>query len=127
LKNWLSIGAKMRLRPKAVMILLVFASAMALTGCAARNSTLRFNPAPHEAKQFAPRQYAKLQVRRSDAELLTAQPVPDCQFRSDEAVAVDQVEFARLRMEYERKCYQKAEVATRERLTKLQARVKRTF
>jgi hypothetical protein len=101
------------------------ASVTALSGCAARNSTVGLTSASSETKKLTSRQTAKLQIRRSDAALLTPQPVPDCQFRSDAAVAVDQVEFARLKMEYERKCYQEAEGAARERLTKLQARVKR--
>jgi len=62
-----------------------------------------------------------LHVRRPDPELLAPQPAPDCEFKRTDLKAVDPDEWARLRVEYERQCYQDAERSARERLTELQA------
>ena len=113
----------------------VIVCAIGVTGCA-RNPVqreLKANP-PQRVIRAAPvrlparvrvhskeRQQAELHVRRTDPALLTPQPAPDCEFKRTDLKAVDPDEWARLRVEYERQCYQDAERSARERLTELQA------
>jgi hypothetical protein len=66
-------------------------------------------------------QQAELRARRPDPALLVPQPAPNCEFkRADIKAVVDPEEWALLRVEYERQCYQDAEKAARERLKQLQ-------
>jgi hypothetical protein len=117
----------------------VVVCAMGVTGCAR-------NPAPRDLEVRNPpqrvvrvvpvapvrvaarvhvrseqRHQTELHVRRPDPALLAPQPAPDCEFRRTDLKAVDPDEWARLRVEYERQCYQDAEQAARERLSRLQA------
>jgi hypothetical protein len=66
-------------------------------------------------------QPAELRVRRPDAALLVPQPAPNCEFMRADVKAVDPGEWARLKAEFERQCYQAAEKAARDRLSQLQA------
>jgi hypothetical protein len=60
-------------------------------------------------------------VCRPDPALLTPQSAPDCKFGRPDLKTVDPVQWARLKVEFERQCYQAAEKAVRERLRLLQA------
>ncbi|HVI63335.1 MAG TPA: hypothetical protein VM910_12235 [Bradyrhizobium sp.] len=53
--------------------------------------------------------------------LLVPQSAPDCVFRRAELKTIDPDQWARLKIEYERQCYQNAEKTVRERLRRLQA------
>jgi len=53
--------------------------------------------------------------------MLVPQPAPDCEFKGTDSKVVDPDEMARLKIEYERQCYRKAEKAARDRLSLLQA------
>src|ERR1700751_157342 len=64
---------------------------------------------------------AELRVRRPDPALLAAQPAPHCEFTNTDLKAVDPDQWERLKTEFERKCYQDAEKAARDRLSQLQA------
>ena len=64
---------------------------------------------------------AELRVRRPDPALLAAQPAPQCAFTNTDLKAVDPDQWERLKTEFERKCYQNAEKAARDRLGQLQA------
>jgi hypothetical protein len=64
---------------------------------------------------------AELRVHRPDPALLTAQPAPRCEFTNTDLKAVDPDQWERLKTEFERKCYQDAEKAARDRLGQLQA------
>jgi hypothetical protein len=64
---------------------------------------------------------AELRVHRPDPALLAAQPAPHCEFANTDLKAVDPDEWERLKTEFERKCYQDAEKAARDRLGQLQA------
>lgn len=64
---------------------------------------------------------AELRVRRPDPALLAAQPAPQCAFTNTDLKAVDPDQWERLKTEFERKCYQDAEKAARDRLGQLQA------
>jgi hypothetical protein len=48
-------------------------------------------------------------------------PAPDCEFRESELKTVDPQQFARLKAAYQRRCYQRAEKAARERQRWLRA------
>ena len=70
-----------------------------------------------------PLRYAELKIRRPDPALLSPQPEPDCEFRRSDLKTVDPDEWARLKVEYERLCYQVAERTARERLSLLQTSI----
>jgi hypothetical protein len=107
--------------------------AMALAGCARNPDHRELNPvqrnvraapvrSPSRAYVHAEtRQHAELRVRRPDPVLLTHQAAPNCEFKRTDFKAVDPDEWARLKIEYERQCYQDAEKAARDRLSQLQA------
>jgi hypothetical protein len=68
-------------------------------------------------------------ARMPDRALLTAQPEPDCEVKptaSDAAKSAEQSDpkvglALRIKLEYEKECYRKAEVRVRDRLKRLQA------
>lgn len=68
-----------------------------------------------------PRRLAEPRIRRPDLALLSAQPAPDCEFKRTDLKTVDPDQWSRLKVEYERQCYQDAEKAARDRLSLLQS------
>jgi hypothetical protein len=114
--------------PKLLTISVVFC-AMAVAGCARNPAHREFVPVRHEVRAAPvrthrytePRRYAELQIHRSDPALLAPQPAPDCEFKRTDVGAVDPNEWARLKIDYERQCYQNAEKIARDRLRLLQA------
>jgi len=66
------------------------------------------------------RHYNQKRPRPVDLALLAPQPAPDCNFDEPVAKTVDQDQWARLKLDYERQCYQNAEKIVRERLVSLQ-------
>jgi hypothetical protein len=60
-------------------------------------------------------------ICRPNPALLTPSSAPDCKFGRPELKTVDPDEWARLNVEFERRCYQQAERTVRERLRLLQA------
>jgi hypothetical protein len=88
--------------------------AMLLSACAQSSAPDPVNPA-----QAAMRQ-ADASICRPDPALLAPQSEPDCVFRRAELKTIDPEQWARLKIEYERQCYQKAERTVRERLNRLQ-------
>jgi hypothetical protein len=77
--------------------------------------------APVPTRRYAePIRYAEPKIRRPDPALLSPQPAPDCELKRSDLRTVDPDEWARLKVEYERQCYQNAEKAARERLALLQ-------
>ncbi|MBV9460422.1 MAG: hypothetical protein JO141_23335 [Bradyrhizobium sp.] len=92
----------------------------ALAGCA---------PAPGpEAAQAAiapmPPELQKPQICQPASALLVPQSAPDCVFGRPDLKTLDPEQWARLKVEYERQCYQRAERSVRERLRQLQAAMK---
>jgi len=59
-------------------------------------------------------------ICRPDPALLVPQSTPDCSFGRLALKTLDAERWARLKMEYERQCYQRAERTVRERLRLLQ-------
>jgi len=111
---------------------------MLLAACARDAAQREPNPPPHEVKTAAVRvtphirrpseqhRHAQPPTRRLDPALLTPQPAPDCDFKRSDLKTVDPDEWARLKAEYERQCYEDAEKTVRERLGLLQASIQKT-
>ena len=140
-KSQMWLNGLLSLPPK-LLIISVAVLAMGLGGCARDPAHRDLNPVQREVKaapvqrkikatpvrlpsSAPPRaetfQHPALRVRPPDAALLAPQPAPDCELREADRKAVDSDEWARLKTEYERQCYQDAEKAARERLSQLQA------
>jgi hypothetical protein len=64
------------------------------------------------------------QMCHIDRALLMSVHAPDCGFGRADLKTVDPDQWTHLKLEFERKCYQNAEKATRERLRRLQAAAK---
>lgn len=59
--------------------------------------------------------------RESVHEPIHRQPAPDCEFKGSEPDTVDADQWVRLKLDYERHCYEQAEEADRKRLEELLA------
>ena len=117
--------------PKLLTVCVILCS-MSLAGCARNPAQREVNPALHERKASPiravvrprrfpePYRYAEPIIRRPDPALLSPQPAPDCEFKRSDLKTVDPDEWTRLKVEYERQCYQDAEKAARDRLALLQ-------
>jgi hypothetical protein len=129
----------------------VVACVMTVAGCARNPAQRDLNSVRHNARAAPvftparayeysePRRYSELRTRQPDAALLAPQPAPDCEFKGADVEAMDPqpapdcefkgadveamdpAELARLKLEYERQCYQNAEKVVRDRLSLLQA------
>jgi hypothetical protein len=124
-----------RLKSFAPRLLIVGAIlySMSLAGCARNPAQREVAPALHEDKAppvrapvrtrryVEPYRQAEPKIRRPALALLSPQPAPDCELKRSDVRTVDPDEWARLKVEYERQCYQNAEKAARERLALLQA------
>ena len=118
--------------PKLLTVCVILCS-LSFAGCARHPAQREVSPALHEDKASAvraplrtrrsaePTRYAEPKVRRPDPALLSPQPAPDCELKRSDLRTADPDEWARLKVEYERQCYQNAEKAARERLALLQA------
>jgi hypothetical protein len=93
---------------------------MAVAGCARNPAGPEVKAAPVPAATPA-RGYPEVRIHRPARALLVSQPAPDCEFRGADRNTVDPDEFTRLKLDYERQCYQRAEKVARERLRQLQA------
>lgn len=106
--------------------------ALSFAGCARNPAPRELAPAVHESKAppvraaARPRRlaetirYVQPTIRHPDPVLLAPQPAPDCDFKRSNLKTVDPDEWTRLKVEYERQCFQDAEKAARERLVLLQ-------
>ena len=121
--------------PKGLAVSVLFC-AVAVAGCARSPAHGEFDPVQREVRAAPvraaahthrytqpkePVRSAELRIQRPDPSLLEPQPPPDCDFKRTGVGAVDPVEWARLKIDYERQCYQDAEKIARERLRLLQA------
>jgi hypothetical protein len=79
-------------------------------------------PAPSpETTTLASAEMQQPPICRPDPALLAPPTAPDCAFGRLELKTLDPDRWARLKIEYERQCYQRAEKNVRERLRLLQA------
>jgi hypothetical protein len=123
-------AASLRPRPLTISVIVL---AMGLAGCAREPAHRELSPAPRDVRTTHVRspsharvnaqsqQHAEPRVRRPDPALLAPQPAPSCEFKRADVKTVDPDEWARLKAEYERQCYQDAEKSARDRLSRLQA------
>ena len=88
----------------------------ALSGCA-QNSV----PDPLQAQANSQMQSETTRICRPNRALLVPRSAPDCVFRRLESKTLDSDQWERLKIEYERQCYQDAEKLVRARLRRLQA------
>jgi hypothetical protein len=93
--------------------------AIALAGCA-QHSAQR-EPEAARLRPPAPAADSEPRIRWPSRALLSPQPAPDCEFKRSDLKTVDPEQWARLKLDYERQCYQRAEKVVRDRLRRLQA------
>ena len=91
------------------------ALAFVLAGCA------QGSPPEPTSATTTPQAHAEAQLCRPEAALLSPQSPPDCVFRRGDLKTADPDLWAKLKIEYERQCYQAAEKRVREHLARLQA------
>ncbi|WP_156435558.1 hypothetical protein [Bradyrhizobium lablabi] len=119
------------LAPKLLAVCAILC-AVSVAGCARNPVQREFNPVQREVKapparaavprrHSEPHRHAEVKIRQPDPALLSPQPAPDCEFKRSDLKTVDPDEWARLKVEYERQCYQAAEKAARDRLSLLQS------
>lgn len=101
---------------RMLLVLFAVSLALAIIGC-----TSNFSP-QHFATSFTAPNHAppRSRMRRSDRALLAVQPAPDCKLEGLEPYSIDPDLWQRLKLEYERNCYQQAEALVRKRLRLLQ-------
>ena len=119
------------LAPKFLAVGAIFCS-ISVAGCARNPAPRELDLAQREVKASPTRtavrarrhseqyRYAAPTIRRPDPALLSPQPTPDCEFKRSDLKTVDPDQWAHLKVEYERQCYQDAEKAARDRLSLLQ-------
>jgi hypothetical protein len=95
-------------------------AALALCACAPSSTELESR---HDSAQMVATTGENSDPRmcRPDRALLLPAHAPDCAFGRSDLKTLDPEQWARLKVEYERKCYQNAERTVRERLRLLQA------
>jgi hypothetical protein len=114
------LGAPFALAPR-LLSLAALSLAMALAGCAQQHSVQQDVKADPIEAAAPPQGHPDFRIRRPNRALLISQPAPDCEFRGTELKTVDPDQWARLKLDYERQCYQRAEKTVRDRLRLLQA------
>jgi len=109
---------------RKVAYLCAIACTLAISGCAgsAPQPDSRSEPNRPAAASLSGAETPKCHIART---LLVSQPAPDCGFGRSDLKTVDPDQWARLKLEFERKCYQHAEKTARERLRLLQAAANR--
>jgi hypothetical protein len=117
--------------PKLLTVCVILCS-LSFAGCARNPAPGELTPAVRESKAPPARaparprrvvetiRYIQPTIRRPDPALLAPQAAPDCEFARSELKTVDPDEWTRLKVEYERQCFQDAEKAARARLVLLQ-------
>ena len=107
-----------------LLTLCAISCAMAVAGCVSNSAQreVKADPAPAAAAPAAPAEvHSQLRIHRPSRALLTPQPAPDCELKASDLKTVDPDQWARLKLDYERQCYQAAEKMVRDRLRLLQA------
>jgi hypothetical protein len=103
-----------------LLTLCAISCAMAVAGCANNSAQREAKADPVHA--VAPAEvHSQLRIHRPNRALLAPQPAPDCEFKRSDLKTVDPDQWARLKLDYERQCYQDAEKMARDRLRLLQA------
>jgi len=95
--------------------------AVALAGCVPQSAELSSRSDPVRSAGLSAPAGSDGQTCRPSQALLVPPSAPDCAFRRSAVKTIDPGEFSLLKVEYELKCYQKAEQTMRQRLRLLQA------
>jgi hypothetical protein len=126
-------AASLKSRAPKLLAACAILCSISVAGCARNPAQHEFTPAQREVKAPPTRaavrtrrhseqhRYAEPRIRRPDPALLSPQLAPDCEFKRSDLKTVDPDQWARLKVEYERQCYQEAEKAARDRLSLLQS------
>jgi hypothetical protein len=107
-----------RVRPKLINLCAITFT-LAISGCAGNAPQPETRPG---AASLTGAEAPKCHIAHA---LLVLPPAPDCGFGRSELKTVDPDQWARLKLEFERKCFQHAEKMVRERLRQLQAATNR--
>jgi hypothetical protein len=91
---------------------------MAVAACAPTAQRLSDADTIHAAAPVD--RHAEPRIRQVKRALFAPQPAPDCEFKDSELETADPNLWARLKLDYERQCYRKAEISVRNRLRLLQ-------
>lgn len=97
--------------------------AVAVSGCAPNSVQSESRPDPMHAAAASPTS-SEDHMCRPDRALFAPQPAPDCGFGRSKLKTLDPDRWARLKLEYERRCYKQAEKGVRDRLRRLQAAIR---
>jgi hypothetical protein len=114
--TWLSKITWLRI-PRGLSVV----CALALAGCVPHSAELASRSDPVHAAGVSLQAGSDGQICRPSPALLVPPSAPDCAFRRSALKTIDPGEFSRLKVEYELKCYQRAEQTVRQRLRLLQA------
>jgi hypothetical protein len=98
---------------------IALSATLALCACAPGSTELQSRR--DAALTLAAPEHPEPQMCQPDHALLVPVHAPDCGFGRSDLKTLDPDEWARLKVEYERKCYQSAEKTVREKLRLLQA------
>ena len=110
--------APLRVLARSLVILTVIPSALAVAGC---SSALVQRDVTAYASGTATPAHQRAEPHSHRFRALLAHPSPpDCAYKGADADALDTDLWARLKLDYERHCYQHAEVIVRDRLRQLQ-------
>ena len=118
------LARSFRLVPARIRLLIIPATlcTIAVAGCA-QNTAQQGLESNRTHVAVRTHSHVQPRLRPLDRALLTPQPAPDCEFDRSDLKTVDPDQWARLKLDYERQCYQKAEKVARERLVLLQRAV----
>ena len=107
--------------PHKGLLTLAISCALASAGCSSHVGERDL--APHVTSTAVPALQRHAGIRKLRV-LLTPQSPPDCEYQSpDGGTALDPELLARLKLDYERHCYEQAETSVRDQLRQLQRQV----
>jgi hypothetical protein len=117
--------APLRAPTSKLLSLAMLSCALVVAGCAQSppraSGAYRVRVAAPVQREARPLQReARPRARRVDRALLAAQAAPDCEFKAPQGETADADVLARLKLDYERQCYRKAETSLRDRLRLVQ-------
>jgi len=93
--------------------------ALSLVGCASHSAQQELKAYPTHA-DAPPHRHPEPRIRQADRALFAPQPAPNCEYKGSDLDTVDPDVWPRLKLDFERRCYQHAEMIARNRLRLLQ-------
>jgi len=109
---------------KRLILPAVLCTTIALAGCAAQSADRQSKAGRTHIATMVDRP-TEPRIHRIDPTLLAPLPTPDCDFAGADISTVDPDQWARLKLDYERRCYKHAEKIARYRLRLLQTSIDR--